>query len=90
MFSRLLLAVVALAGCTPGICGRTSDCATGYVCAASGACVLPPSDGGAGDDAATSPVADAAVDATQVEPADATVDGPAIDAPGATGARGAR
>lgn len=84
MFCKAVIAAVLLAGCSD-LCGRTSDCATGYVCAASGACVLPPSDGGAGDDAAPA-TADAASDATTDAATDAASDA-AIDAAGAGGAR---
>lgn len=92
MFSRYLLVVLALGACTPDICGRTSDCASGLVCTTAGACVVPPVDGGVGDGSAVTtsdaivvtPVRDADGDATAIEPIDAAAvdaSGNAIDAP---------
>jgi hypothetical protein len=54
MRSSLLALALYLTGCTPALCGRTSDCPTGQVCAATGACGIPPDAGGdAGPDAGT-------------------------------------
>ena len=61
----------ALAGCTPELCVRNSDCAVGLVCSAAGQCVVPPSDAGADDGQA------AAVDAASDAASDA-IDGPEI------------
>jgi hypothetical protein len=43
----------ALVGCTPGICSRSSDCATGQICTPGGVCAVP---------------ADAGVDSGSAEP----------------------
>jgi hypothetical protein len=41
---RCSLAIIVLlaAGCTKGICSRTSECAPGFVCGTYGTCVIPP------------------------------------------------
>ena len=69
--SVLVLALalaLAAAGCTPDLCGRTSDCAVGLVCTSAGVCAKPPVDAGE----TTSDGATSTVDAA---PADAAVDG---------------
>jgi hypothetical protein len=79
MRSSLLAVVLALglglalgaAGCTPDLCARNSDCATGLVCTAAGLCAKPPVDAGENTtDGATGSVdaaaADAAVDGQPV------------------------
>lgn len=59
--SMLALAIaLAAAGCTPDLCGRTSDCAVGLVCTTVGTCKKPPVDAG---DTATTDGATASVDA---------------------------
>ena len=78
-----LVAGIALSGCTPGICGRSSDCASGLVCTTVGACIVPPVDAGADDgvaiasDAPVTIIRDADGDAFDIEPIDARA---AIDA----------
>ena len=58
MATRILLLVLALAGCNDDICARHSDCAHGQTCSAAGVCV------GAPDAGTTSePTVDAGVDA---------------------------
>jgi len=93
----VVLTIIALAGCTPGICGRTSDCATGLQCTTAGACVVPPVDAGADDattvaDSVITPIRDADGDALGIEPIDAAPagDGNDIDAPDDNGLRGPR
>ena len=72
--------LLAAAGCDPGVCTRRSDCATGFVCSAAGACVSTAPDGGADADLGDA-TADAG-DATSEDAAiDAPIDAPAIDAP---------
>lgn len=87
-----LVGAIASAGCTPDICGRSSDCASGLICTTVGACVIPPADASTdddaattttADDAATTPIRDADGDAFIIEPSDAApaADANAIDAP---------
>jgi uncharacterized protein (DUF1684 family) len=90
-----LVAGILLAGCTPDICGRSSDCASGLVCTTIGACVVPPVDASTDDgttasiDAeSTTTIGDADGDALGVEPIDAApidaapaADADTIDAP---------
>ena len=58
----VLALALAAAGCTPDLCGRTSDCAVGLVCTSAGVCAKPPVDAGtSGTDGATA-TPDAAVD----------------------------
>jgi hypothetical protein len=86
--ARLLALALIWAGCTPGLCARSSDCATGRVCTLAGACVVPADasvDGaGAGEDATVTKIGDASIDAPDDAPDDAPPDAPpdaAIDAP---------
>jgi hypothetical protein len=37
----LALAALAITACTPELCARTSDCATGQICTAAGLCAIP-------------------------------------------------
>jgi hypothetical protein len=91
----VLVLVLALAtGCTPAICGRTSDCSSGMVCTSIGACVVP-ADASVDDGASTgaeisiTPIRDADGDAFDIEPIDAElpidadelIDADLIDAP---------
>jgi hypothetical protein len=77
MRSRLLAIALLAAGCTPDICARHSDCATGLVCTAAGQCAKPPVD--AGGDGTTDASAASMVDAASP---DAAVDGqPIIEGP---------
>ena len=43
MGRSLLVCLVALAasGCTPDLCARSSDCASGQVCSVAGLCAIP-------------------------------------------------
>ena len=82
-----LAAGASIAGCTPEICGRSSDCASGLMCTTVGACVVPPVDAGrdAGsatsvDDATTTTIRDADGDALGIEPIDAAPIDARIDA----------
>jgi hypothetical protein len=66
-----LALALAATGCTPDLCARNSDCATGLVCTAAGQCAKPPVDAGESTtDGATGSVdaaaADAAVDGQPV------------------------
>jgi len=66
-FSLMVSLVVAgiPAGCTLGICARNSECATGQVCTAAGACAIPAdaSTDGQANDAGSTALADASTDA---------------------------
>jgi len=75
--ARDLLAIVLAvltAGCTSGVCARTSDCEAGQLCTAAGRCAVPADasiDGQGGDAAATSDASamiDAAAAALTSEP----------------------
>lgn len=87
-------------GCTPGLCGRTTDCSSGLVCSSVGACVVPPADAGvddgppAGAETTVTPIRDADGDAFDIEPIDAAppidVNMDLIDAPDDDGLAGAR
>jgi len=73
--SYLLAFALAAAGCTKGICSRSSDCATGLVCTAQGICEVPADastdDGGGADgaaDARSTPIGDAFVEDAEGEP----------------------
>lgn len=88
-FARWLALVggIALAGCTPNICGRNSDCASGLICTTVGACIVPPVDASTDDaaapteaDAASTSIRDADGDAFAIEPIDAAPDAAPIDA----------
>jgi hypothetical protein len=72
MRSSVLAIALLAAGCTPDICARHSDCATGLICTTAGQCAKPPVDAG---DGTTDGSAATAVDAA---PADAAVDGQPI------------
>jgi hypothetical protein len=71
---RLALALALIAaGCTTDVCARSSDCTSGQVCTATGACTIPAdasSDAGPGDAGAVAthdahaPFDDAARDGT--------------------------
>lgn len=64
--SLLALALaLALAGCTPELCGRNSDCAAGLVCTAVGQCAPAP-DASATSDGGGSAASDAGTDAEPV------------------------
>jgi len=72
---------IALSGCTPGMCGRSSDCASGYVCTTIGLCALPPVDASTVEsqavavDASVTITPDAfelPIDAPDLEPIDAS------------------
>jgi hypothetical protein len=39
--SLVLAVAIAMTGCTPAICSRTSDCLTGRVCTTYGRCEVP-------------------------------------------------
>ncbi|MBC7978649.1 MAG: hypothetical protein H7138_26995 [Myxococcales bacterium] len=84
-----LVTSLGLGGCTPGVCGRSTDCASGLVCTTSGTCVVP-ADASTGDaapveiDAGVSVIRDADGDAYDIEPIDAResgADANLIDAP---------
>ncbi len=87
-----LVTSVGLAGCTPQVCGRSTDCASGLVCTASGACLVP-ADASTGDaapveiDAGVSVIRDADGDAYDIEPIDAPPPGAADAQPGAADAQ---
>jgi hypothetical protein len=38
----LWITTLCVAGCTQGICSRSSECAPGFVCSTYGTCVIPP------------------------------------------------
>ncbi len=65
MRSRLLAIALLAAGCTPDLCSRHSDCASGMICTATGECAIP---------------ADASIDAQAVA-GNPTVEGAATEAP---------
>ena len=83
-----LVGGILIAGCTPEICGRSSDCASGLVCTTIGACVLPPADASTDDGtapsrdaASTTTIRDGDGDALGIEPIDAApIDAAPIDA----------
>jgi hypothetical protein len=60
------------ASCTPGLCSRTSDCASGLVCTTVGDCAVP-ADASTGDDSASGTLEDA--------PITTVIGDAAIDAP---------
>ncbi len=64
MRSSLVAIALLAAGCTPDLCSRHSDCATGLVCTTAGQCAKPPVDAGDGttDGSAASSTTDAPVD----------------------------
>jgi hypothetical protein len=66
MRCRLLAIALLAAGCTPDICSRHSDCASGMICTATGECAIP---------------ADAGIDAQAVLGSPTTVEGAAIEPP---------
>jgi hypothetical protein len=68
-----LVVGLALSGCAPGLCGRSSDCASGYVCTTVGLCAVPPVDASTAESQAV------AADASVARPPDAFV--LPIDAP---------
>jgi hypothetical protein len=79
---------LALAGCTPEVCGRSSDCSSGLVCTTLGSCEVPAdastTDAGpVGADASVTSIRDADGDAYDIEPIDAApaADANLIDAP---------
>jgi len=80
----LALAVaVLLAACTPAICSRSSDCATGLVCTTIGRCEVPVDASlvdAAGHEAGATEIHDASIDAsTDDAPPDVTTDAQATD-----------
>jgi hypothetical protein len=82
MRCELALAVaVALglgaAGCTSGICSRSSDCSTGYICTSAGACEVPAD---ASIDAADGGVTSDDAAETSIDAPDATTIGDASTA----------
>ena len=66
--AAIVLAIACAAGCTPDLCARNSDCATGLICSAAGECVKPPVDAG-------ETTGDGATGTVDVAPADAAIDG---------------
>jgi len=69
-----MVAIVLLGACDSEICARHSDCVSGQVCSASGACAIAPDDASPSDSSdggSDAVVIDAAPDATT----DATLDG---------------
>jgi hypothetical protein len=57
-----LVLALAAAGCTPDLCGRSSDCAVGLVCTSAGVCAKPSVDAGASATDGATATPDAAVD----------------------------
>jgi len=59
---------LGLGGCTPELCERNSDCASGQVCTAVGRCAVPGDAGGDGqsDAAATTAGGDAVIDGEDI------------------------
>jgi len=75
--SLLALALaIAIGGCTPEICARSSDCSTGLTCTAKGRCAIVVDAGPDAPPDAEAPTAirDAAGDTPDDDPADATID----------------
>jgi hypothetical protein len=76
-----LLAVLSvLTGCDPAPCVRRSDCASGLVCSASGACIAPPSDGSVDQDAGDAPTSTDAALRDAPDAGDAPPDAGELDA----------
>jgi len=66
-----------LAGCTPAICSRSSDCASGLVCTTYGRCEIPVDASvidAAAREAGATEILDAAIDAADDAPIDAPAD----------------
>ena len=61
-----LVIALPLAACTPGLCGRNSDCPVGQVCTVEGQCAAPPD---AGSDAGVDAPATSTLGATSPEAA---------------------
>lgn len=85
--SLVLAIAIAVTGCTPAICSRTSDCLTGRVCTSYGRCEVPVdastvTDGTTtSDDASTgeTDIHDAAIDLPPDAAIDATAGGDPFD-----------
>jgi hypothetical protein len=66
---------LGLAGCTPELCQRNSDCAAGLVCTQAGVCAIPvDTSGDAGTDGSHDAASDGAADAAADTAADAPVE----------------
>ena len=88
--SLVLAIAIAVTGCTPAICSRTSDCLTGRVCTTYGRCEVPVDASTVGDGTGTTSD-DAGTGSTEIPdaaialPTDAAIDATAGNDPFADG-----